>query len=55
MSLGLTKGYLNEEWNWVWNYLKSNYDCKSPDYIKVLHEVYIWNNCYDGKHNVEIL
>lgn len=53
--LGLTKGYLNEEWNWVWNYLRSNYDCKSSDYIKALREVYIWINCYDEKYNVKIL
>lgn len=47
--LGLTKGYLAEEWNWVWDYLKSNHDCESSDYIKVLREVYTWVNCDNAK------
>ena len=53
--LGLTKGYLAEEWNWVWDYLKSNHDCESSDYIKVLREVYTWVNCDNAKYNVKIL
>lgn len=52
--LRLTKGYLNEEWNWVWDYLKSNYDYKSLGYIEILEEVYIWVNC-DAKYSIEIL
>lgn len=53
--LGLTKGYFEEEWDWVWNYLKSSYDCGSSDYIKTLREVYIWSNSDDAKYKVKIL
>lgn len=53
--LKMTKGYLEEEWNWVWDYLKSNYDHKSLDYIKILQEAYIWSNYDNGRYRTKIL
>ncbi|WP_077369756.1 PglZ domain-containing protein [Anaerosalibacter sp. Marseille-P3206] len=51
--LSRTKGFLDEEWNWVWNYTRNNFSVDT--FRKNLSKIYLWLNVKEGKEKIKLL
>lgn len=51
--LGRTTGYLEEEWNWVWDYIKINF--YKEDFSKELSKICHWTKTLEGKKNTKLI
>lgn len=51
--LSRTKGYLDEEWNWVWNYTRKNF--KEDTFSKDLSKIYVWIKTKENKETIKLL
>ena len=51
--LGRTTGYLDEEWTWVWDYIRNNFSKES--FPKDLSKIRRWTKTSEGKEKTKLI